>query len=244
MKILAIGNSFSQDATRYLQDIAASAGENLFVRNLYIGGCSLEMHAKNIEDNAPAYDYEENTRGIEKISIPDALSREDWDYVTVQQVSGLSGKIETYEPYLTKVLDTVKAALPKAKIAFHRTWAYETDSSHGNFAYYLKNQTNMYHAIVEATAEAAQTHGLSIIGSGDFIQHLRSIPPFDYKSGGTSLCRDGYHMSLDYGRYAVGLVWFKFFTGKNAADVGFTPENTDPAYIDIIRREADNFFAK
>ena len=54
MKILAIGNSFSQDATRYLQDIAASAGENLFVRNLYIGGCSLEMHAKNITENAPA----------------------------------------------------------------------------------------------------------------------------------------------------------------------------------------------
>ncbi len=54
MKILAIGNSFSQDATRYLQDIAASAGEELFVRNLYIGGCSLEMHSKNIAENANA----------------------------------------------------------------------------------------------------------------------------------------------------------------------------------------------
>lgn len=244
MKILAIGNSFSQDATRYLQDIAASAGENLFVRNLYIGGCSLEMHAKNIAENAPAYDYEENTRGIEKISIPDALAREDWDYVTVQQVSGLSGKIETYEPYLTEVLDTVKSACPEAKIAFHRTWAYEIDSIHGNFAYYLKNQMNMYHAIVEASAEAAKKHSLPIIGSGDFIQHLRAIPPFDYKNGGTSLCRDGYHMSLDYGRYAVGLVWFKFFTGRNATDVIFAPENTDPDYINIIRQEADKFIAK
>lgn len=53
MKILAIGNSFSQDATRYLQDIAASAGENLFVRNLYIGGCSLEMHAKILPKMRP-----------------------------------------------------------------------------------------------------------------------------------------------------------------------------------------------
>lgn len=244
MKILAIGNSFSQDATRYLQDIAASAGENLFVRNLYIGGCSLEMHAKNITENAPAYDYEENTRGIEKISIPDALAREEWDYVTVQQVSGLSGKIETYEPYLTEVLNTVKAACPKAKIAFHRTWAYEIDSAHGNFPYYLNNQMNMYHAIVEASSEAAQKHSLPIIGSGDFIQHLRAIPPFDYKNGGASLCRDGFHMSLDYGRYAVGLVWFKFFTGRNAADVTFAPENTDPAYINIIRQEADKFIAK
>ena len=37
-KILCIGNSFSQDATRYLEAIAD--GE-LFVRNCYIGGCSL-----------------------------------------------------------------------------------------------------------------------------------------------------------------------------------------------------------
>lgn len=244
MKILAIGNSFSQDATRYLQDIAASAGEELFVRNLYIGGCSLEMHSKNIAENAAAYLYEENTVGMEKISIPDALAREDWDYVTVQQVSGFSGKIETYEPYLTEVLDTVKTICPQAKIAFHRTWAYEIDSGHGHFAYYMKNQSNMYHAIVEATSEAAAKHTLPIIGSGDFIQHLRSIPPFDYKNGGISLCRDGFHMSLDYGRFAVGLVWFKFFTKKNAANVKFAPDNTDPAFIDIIKREADKFFAK
>ena len=36
MNILSIGNSFSQDATRYLQNIAESAGESLYVRNLYI----------------------------------------------------------------------------------------------------------------------------------------------------------------------------------------------------------------
>lgn len=244
MKILAIGNSFSQDATRYLQDIAASAGEKLFVRNLYIGGCSLETHAKNIAENAPAYDYEENAQCIEKISIPDALVREDWDYVTVQQVSDLSGKLETYEPYLTEVIDAVKTALPKARIAFHRTWAYEIDSTHGHFSYYLKNQTNMYHAIVEASTQAAGKHSLPVIGSGDLIQHLRNLPPFDYKNGGLSLCRDGFHMSLDYGRYAVALVWFKFFTGKDASCVTFAPENVDPAYIDIIKRETDSFFAK
>lgn len=244
MKILAIGNSFSQDATRYLQEIAASAGENLFVRNLYIGGCSLEMHAKNIKENAPNYDYEENTHSLEKISIPDALAREDWDYVTVQQVSGFSGKIETYEPYLTEVLNTVKTICPNAKIALHRTWAYEIDSIHGHFAYYLKNQMNMYHAIKEATGEAAKNHDLPIIGTGDFIQHLRTIPPFDYKSGGTSICRDGFHLSFDYGRFAAGLVWFKFFTGKKAANVTFAPENTDPTFINIIKREADNYFSK
>ncbi len=44
MNILAIGNSFSQDATRYLYDIALSDNVNIKVVNLYIGGCSLELH--------------------------------------------------------------------------------------------------------------------------------------------------------------------------------------------------------
>ena len=47
MKILFIGNSFSQNATRYIRQISDGT---LFVRNLYIGGCSLETHAKNIEN--------------------------------------------------------------------------------------------------------------------------------------------------------------------------------------------------
>ena len=45
VKILAIGNSFSQDATRYMKEIAQSMGLEMLVVNLYIGGCSLEQHA-------------------------------------------------------------------------------------------------------------------------------------------------------------------------------------------------------
>ena len=48
MKILAIGNSFSQDELRFLHGIAKSAGQEVMTANLYIGGCSLETHIKNI----------------------------------------------------------------------------------------------------------------------------------------------------------------------------------------------------
>ena len=44
MKVLAIGNSFSEDATRYLHDIAKADGVALEVANLYIGGCPLDRH--------------------------------------------------------------------------------------------------------------------------------------------------------------------------------------------------------
>ena len=49
MKVLCIGNSFSTDATAYLSRVATSAGVSLETYNLYIGGCSLARHWKNVE---------------------------------------------------------------------------------------------------------------------------------------------------------------------------------------------------
>lgn len=48
MKILSIGNSFSQDAQRYLHRLAKHEGVQLKTVNLYIGGCSLQRHYENI----------------------------------------------------------------------------------------------------------------------------------------------------------------------------------------------------
>ena len=47
MKLLAVGNSFSQDACTFLHQTAQAQGLDLEVTNLYIGGCSLEMHYQN-----------------------------------------------------------------------------------------------------------------------------------------------------------------------------------------------------
>ena len=76
MKILAIGNSFSQDATHYLHQIAAADQVDLDVVNLYIGGCSLERHWMNIQNEAEEYLYEENgeSAGMH-VSIQAALER-------------------------------------------------------------------------------------------------------------------------------------------------------------------------
>ena len=43
LRILAIGNSFSDDATQYLPDLLEAAGiHNVILGRLYIGGCTLE----------------------------------------------------------------------------------------------------------------------------------------------------------------------------------------------------------
>lgn len=236
MKILAIGNSFSQDATRYLETVARSAGEDLFVRNLYIGGCSIFRHVQNIASGEAAYIYQTDGMGEEMISIGDALTAEEWDYVTVQQVSGYSGIYDSYFPYLERLLAFVHENAPRAKCVLHRTWAYEwTETEHPSFQLYRGETERMHSAILDATSRVAEEHSLPIIPAGDAVMRAKQHPAFDVRVGGLSLHRDGYHLSLDYGRYLVALVWLKFFTGISPDKVTFAPDGTDSALIAQIK---------
>ena len=70
MQLLAIGNSFSSDATRYLHGIARAGGVPLQVTNLYIGGCSLERHFRNMHSDARAYDLQCNGHSILRMGQP------------------------------------------------------------------------------------------------------------------------------------------------------------------------------
>ena len=55
MNILSIGNSFSEDAHRYLYEIAKADKFKMTAVNLNIGGCSMAMHYKNMLGNKKGY---------------------------------------------------------------------------------------------------------------------------------------------------------------------------------------------
>src|SRR3981189_1692091 len=44
VRLLTVGNSFSQNATRYLGDLVKARGHTLIHRPLAIGGASMEVH--------------------------------------------------------------------------------------------------------------------------------------------------------------------------------------------------------
>ena len=224
INILAIGNSFSQDATQYLHQIAEADGVETKVVNLYIGGCSLERHWANVQSGAKDYLYELNGKSTERyVSVQEALQEEKWDYIVTQQASHDSGWAETYEPFLGSLVDYIRKQVPGAQILIQETWAYEIDSTHGNFPRYHNSQQEMYERLSRAYNEAAHRHGLKLIPCGDVIQELRKIPPFVYEEGGISLCRDGFHMNYIYGRYALAAVWYKTITGNSVAENTYIP---------------------
>ncbi len=241
LRILAIGNSFSQDATAYLHSIANADGVDITVVNLYIGGCSLETHWNNILEDKAAYEYERNGLSTGRfISIKEALLEEEWDYVTLQQVSSESGIIDSYYPYITNLSEYVTQLAPQAIQLLHQTWAYELDSDHGGFINYNKDQWNMYDKIVETYQRVSEDLKLEIIPCGKIIQSLRNLPEFDYANGGISLCRDGFHMNLVYGRYAVAAVWYESIVKKSIMGNSFLPPEVNGKevkkdYIELIQ---------
>lgn len=211
MKILSIGNSFSQDSTALLQLLT----DKITARNLYIGGCSLDMHAANIENDAAKYELQENGEKMQNalVGVKEALISDKWDYITVQQVSGRSGVYESFYPYLGELLDYVRK-YSDAEIVLHETWSYEIGSGHPDFAIYNSDREQMAQAIKETYEKVSAKENLRIIRVGEAVQNLRAKPSFDYKNGGLSLTRDGFHLSLSYGRLLASSVWCKFFTGE------------------------------
>lgn len=247
MKILAIGNSFSDDATYYLHQIAEADGEDAKVVNLYIGGCSLEQHWNNIVSEEEAYLYQLNGCSTEKyVSIPQALEEEAWDYVITQQASHDSGWENTYEPFLGQLLGYIREKVPGAKILLQKTWAYEIDSDHGAFARYHKNQQEMYDRLTFAYEKASKKEQVALIPSADVIQKLRTLPTFDYANGGMSICRDGFHMHYIYGRYALAATWYATLFHKKVSGNSYIPatelaagETVDVEKLNLIQAAVD-----
>lgn len=224
-KLLAIGNSFSQDATHYLHQLAAADGLTLHVANLYIGGCSLQRHWENIQANAPDYLYEENGESTGRyVSIEEALCMEEWDYIVTQQASHDSGLEESYDPYLENIAGYLRAQCPSAELLLQQTWAYEIDSMHPQFGNYDCSQAQMYQRSAKAYRAAAAHIGARLIPCGDVIQALRKKEPFVYEEGGMSICRDGFHMNVIYGRYLLAATWYRFLFGKAVSAIAYTPQ--------------------
>lgn len=162
IRILAIGNSFSQDAVeQYLYELAEAAGYELIIGNMYIGGCDLDKHWANFQSDAAAYEYRKIVKGekVGKIGykLSQGLADENWDYISLQQASGKSGKYETYT-VLADLIAGIKERCPKAKLLWHQTWAYASSSTHESFPDYDSNQMTMYSSIVTAARQAMTNH--------------------------------------------------------------------------------------
>lgn len=216
LRILAIGNSFSDDATQYLPDLLEAADiHNVIIGRLYIGGCTLERHCREFKDNGHEYVYLKSTnnkwetiRKYKQGTFMDGVGDERWDIITMQQGSPKSGRWDSYDPWLGTLIEIVRKNCPnpEATIVWHQTWAYASTYTNRNFANYAYDQQYMFDSIQICVDKARKAYNVPIvIPSGPAVQLMRGTSLKTEKE----LTRDGFHMDYKYGRYLTACVWFE-----------------------------------
>lgn len=227
LRVLGIGNSFTEDAMEYLYHIADDYGvEEIILGYLYIGGSPLSTHVEMIETEARDYRYYDNTKGYwayhSSYTIEQGITEQEWDLISIQQASYDSGRAETYNDDITTLIDYIfeHARNKNVRIMWHMTWAYQATSNHTGFVNYDNDQMTMYNAILGAveTKIVPDERFDVIIPSGTAIQNVRT------SYIGDTLTRDGFHLSYDQGRYIAGLTWFQEITGFSLNDLMYKPE--------------------
>ncbi len=238
LRVLAIGNSFSEDAIEQnLHEIAAADGQEIIIVNLYYPGCSLERHANNVAGDIADYRYRRigldgNTTEIAKVKLSQVIGEEQWDYVSVQQASHYSGLWETYQPYLDQLVAWVRAHVPATtRILFHGTWAYSLTARHDGYANYDRLQSTMYRAIIDCTRQAVKRVD-GLIPNGTAVQNART------SSMGDTWNRDGYHLQLQWGRLLAALTWWEVISGNNVERNTYLPAGVTAQQAAIARRAA------
>ena len=230
MKILLISNSFGVNLQTYAKSIAQKNGLDLEIFTLYIGGCSLETHYNNIKEDKKAYQlYVDGNATDIFVSIDEALRLKDWDYVSLQQASHLSGNISSYYPYFGDIYIHVLTKMLKVKIMFHQTWAY---SGKNPFKYddvktwlpsfKFNNDLEMKKGIDEALDRISKDYKIDLmVKSGDVI--FEGMKVFD-----DLYDFEGFHLNK-YGCYLIGLNLIKTLLNKKLNCI-YIPEDLDEKF--------------
>lgn len=247
LKVLVIGNSFSVDAVeQYLYEIARANGDTIMIGNLFIGGSDLTIHYNNALNNFARYSYRKIVEGvmttIEDYKLLDAIKDEEWDYISLQQGSSLSGLYNTYIPYFGFLTNYLRehATNPDFEVIFHSTWAYPQNSTSEAFAeYYGRNQMTMFNAILDVTQRITAENGIiTIVPSGTAIQNGRT------SSLGDTFNRDNVHLGYTYGRYTAACTWYEKLFGKTVIGNRYNPPNVTSFQKKVAQYAAHNAVEK
>jgi hypothetical protein len=184
VRLLTVGNSFSANATRYLGDLAKAGGHTLIHQPLVLPGASFQ------DQVAKARKHEEAPKSksglyANGLGLKEALRKETWDYVTIQQASIKSADFRTYQPYAGWLRNYIAKHAPQANLLIHQTWAYRIDDPR-----FLKpsgkegepqSHEQMYRDLTSAYDRVSAELGGTIIPVGDAFYAADTDPAWGFK---------------------------------------------------------------
>ncbi|TWT92223.1 DUF4886 domain-containing protein [Neorhodopirellula pilleata] len=185
IRLLTIGNSFAENALTYLPSLVESAGHKLVVGRANLGGCTLERHWKHAQQFEADPDGKEGSPyGGGKYSLKDLLTKDRWDFITIQQVSYTSHDLQTYQPFANNLHRYIREHAPDATILVHQIWAYRSDDPRfqtSNEGKEPHTHAVMYDQVRDAYRALAKKLNLNVLPSGDAMFRADTDPVWGYR---------------------------------------------------------------
>ncbi len=185
ISVLTVGNSFADNALKFLPALAEAADRDLVAVRANLGGCTFERHWKHVEafekdpTSKMGSPYANGTKSLDGL-----LRSREWDFVTIQQVSFKSHDLETYQPYADNLYHYIKERAPKAKILVHQIWAYRVDDPRfvpANEGIQPHTHQEMYEQVRTAYHAFADKWDLDILPSGDAMFAADTDPKWGFR---------------------------------------------------------------
>ncbi len=220
LKILFIGNSFSQNTSEYLAKFALGLGvETVKVGTLYRGGCSVNMHTEFFENAVPAYEYYTD-EGRGAVMTPEtssnaALASDAWDVIAIQNGTADGSLVTSPASYanVEKLIALVRAAAKGSpKLLFCMTWIGEACHSHPEIRAFDGDTALMYRLMRDIVRDTvAAIPGVDgIVPAGTAVENARTCFPSE------RLSLDHYHMG---GVAGLSLLALNFLANAAELDV-------------------------
>ena len=234
VRILSIGNSYSNDAQAYTHKIAEGLGIKAEFYNLYYGGCTIDQHYNFYNnDNANYIFYRNMTKYVSvNVTLKNVLEAAQFDIITFQQGSYSSDKYSNYSN-LDNLMAIVRSYQPNAEFMIHQTWGYcEERSLQKGYT----TSADMFKKVEECYAQAAADNGnLTILKSGKAIETAKTKYGYTDDYGNTNSIYSDFNSHLaPKGDYIAGCVWIETIFGVDARNTSFTNNFADADVLQEI----------
>ena len=215
LKILAIGNSWTENTIKYVPKVLECLGiENFVVESLTVGNTAIEQHQRFIETGASIYTHGvyENGNWTQKSGTKGGpvIQSNDWDYISFNQLSSLSGIPESVDQ-LANILAYIKPMVSETtKFVYNMTWAYAKTFKDVKFEAYNYDQETMFWSVLSTVDNAVKPLEdiFLITPCGTAIQNARTSYLGDHFTS------DGIHLNFN-GEYIVALTYASMLTGMS-----------------------------
>ncbi|MBR1799999.1 MAG: DUF4886 domain-containing protein [Bacteroidaceae bacterium] len=210
LKVLSIGNSFTQDALWFVSDLLETADVDAQSYSIYYvshEAASLQYWWGQAESGTRlAAHHLAGLRMTQESGTLAELLAQDWDVITLQQNSENSILYASFHPYLHHLIDFIQQHClnPDVTLAWLMAWSYNDGDFHPwtNYERWL--------LIARTTVQMVQEDGIDVvIPVGTAIQNARKTT-LNSKSQLTS---DGWHLDTGIGRYIAACTWVETLFG-------------------------------